>query len=100
MCSSDLGPSQAAELCVCVRPDHVAIRAQDADDGTAPVAPNRIDGEVILASFLGSHMQYRVRAGEHEVWEVLSPQVGAGIRLGARVQLSIEPRHLQVLAKQ
>ena len=87
----------ANSLCVCVRPDHVSLRALAAGDD-APVG-NAIAGEVILASFLGSHMQYRVRTGEREIWEVLSADVAAGTRLGSRVALSIEPRHLQVLAK-
>ena len=91
----------AGEWCACVRPDHVAVRALDAAAAASATQPmlNSIAGEVILASFLGSHMQYRVRTDLDEVWEVLSADVGAGIRLGTRVTLSIEPRHLQVLAK-
>ena len=91
----------AKELCVCVRPDHVAIRSLASADGKVPELPqNAIAGEVILASYLGSHMQYRVRIDEHEIWEVLSAEVASGIRLGARVAIEIAPRHLQVLAKQ
>ena len=86
----------AKELCVCVRPDHVAIRSLAAETDRLP--GNSITGEIILASFLGSHMQYRVRTGEHEIWEVLSADMASAIRLGARVAIEIEPRHLQVLA--
>jgi iron(III) transport system ATP-binding protein len=85
-------------LCVCIRPDHVAIRSLE--PGTNPPPGNAIAGEIILASFLGSHMQYRVRTAEHEIWEVLSAEVTSGIRLGSRVVMDIEPRHLQVLAKE
>lgn len=90
--------SNPAALCVCIRPDHVAIR--HLEPGTNPPTGNAIVGDIILASFLGSHMQYRVRTGEHEIWEVLSAEVTSGIRLGSRVVMDIEPRHLQVLAKQ
>ncbi len=90
--------SNPAALCVCIRPDHVAIR--QLEPGATPPPGNAIAGDIILASFLGSHMQYRVRTGEHEIWEVLSAEVTSGIRLGSRVVMDIEPRHLQVLAKQ
>lgn len=87
------------EWCVCIRPDHVCIRFLT--DGAVAAPPgNAIAGEVILASYLGSHMQYRVRTDEHEVWEVLSAEVASGIRLGSRVVIEIEPRHLQVLPRE
>jgi iron(III) transport system ATP-binding protein len=92
-----VAPLDAASLCVCIRPDHVAIRALP--EGTDTLPGNSISGEIILASFLGSHMQYRVRTGEHEIWEVLSADVASGIRLGSRVAIVMDPRHLQVLTK-
>ena len=87
------------EWCVCIRPDHVCIKFL-ADGNNAAPSGNAIAGEVILASYLGSHMQYRVRTDEHEVWEVLSAEVTSGIRLGSRVVIEIEPRHLQVLPRE
>ena len=98
--ASQAPADQAKDLCACVRPDHVAIRLLgSAEESAAGLPQNAIAGEVILASFLGSHMQYRVRTDEHEIWEVLSAAVASGIRLGSRVAIEIAPRHLQVLAK-
>ncbi len=92
--------NDAKELCVCVRPDDVAVRPLANPEVRADELPqNSIPGDVILASFMGSHMQYRVRTGEQEIWEVLSANVASGIRLGSRVAIEIDPRHLQVLAK-
>jgi iron(III) transport system ATP-binding protein len=92
------GPRPGALYCACVRPDHVSIRL--AADGADSGGDNQIAGEVILASFMGSHMQYRVRTGEHEIWEVLSANIGAGIRLGDHVVISVVPEYLQILPRE
>src|SRR5690606_29874239 len=57
------GPANGAEaLCVCVRPDDVRIsRLAEAGTANADLPQNAFRGEVTLASFMGSQMQYRVR---------------------------------------
>ena len=86
----------ADDLTLCVRPDDIAIAPFPSGD--APAAG--IAGEVILASFMGSHMQYRVRTGEKEIWEVLTPKISTDIGLGARVILDISPAHIHLLPRQ
>jgi len=90
--------TSGAGYCACVRPDRVLIRPSSGDADISE--DNHMAGEVILASFMGSHMQYRVRTGAHEIWEVLSANIISGIRLGARVVISVEPAHLQILPKE
>jgi iron(III) transport system ATP-binding protein len=89
------------DLTACVRPDDVSIKPLPVTaGGDESSGVNAIAGEVILASFMGSHMQYRVRAGEHEIWEILCPEVNTEIRLGSNVLLEIDPAKIHVLPKQ
>jgi iron(III) transport system ATP-binding protein len=91
-------PPGAGEVVACVRPDDVEIRAADGtSESTLP--ENAIAGEVTLASFVGSHMQYRVRVREDMVWEVLARDVRADIRLGTRVVMRIAPRAVLLLPR-
>lgn len=78
-------------LAACVRPDHVAIRpAGDGDDGG-------IIGDVILASFMGSYMQYRVRVAGCGTWEVFSSDIVTKFHVGSRVALKVDPAEILLL---
>ena len=96
--SAEGAPAGAKEVTVCVRPDDVSIELRS-ETGLEPVGQNVIKGEVILASFLGSHMQYRVRATEGEVWDVLSVEVSNRLKLGFSVMLRIDPSRVHLLPR-
>ncbi len=89
------GPApDAGEMFACVRPQDIGI-APDAADASRP--DNTLLGEVMLASFMGSFMQYRVRADAGDVFEIFSNKISAEIKLGARVTLSFPPHAIHVL---
>ncbi len=87
-------PETAAGLAACVRPDDVTIRTGSTS------GENVIQGEVLLASFVGSHMQYRVKVSNDLVWEALSSDVSAMIRIGDKVSLSVHPGSVLLLPKE
>jgi iron(III) transport system ATP-binding protein len=88
-------PQGSIDLAACVRPDNVRID-RPTDDG-AGLAQNTLAGEVLLASFLGSHMQYRVRVRSGAIWEVLSARIATDIKLGTDVVLQVSPEHVLLL---
>jgi iron(III) transport system ATP-binding protein len=71
-------------LAACIRPDDMTIRE---GAGGANLGDNIIPGEVVLASFMGSYMQYRVRVAGGTAWDVFSPDITSKIRLGSQVVL-------------
>jgi iron(III) transport system ATP-binding protein len=84
------GPApDAVEMFACIRPQDVGISLDAAE---ASRLDNTLLGEVMLASFMGSFMQYRVRTDAGDVFEIFSNKISAEIKLGARVRLSF-PRH-------
>jgi iron(III) transport system ATP-binding protein len=87
-------PSGAGEFFACVRPEDIGIAHTTA---TQNAAANHFDGDVILASFMGSFMQYRVRIDRGEIFEIVNSDVQRGIRIGDRVALSITPQAVRVL---
>ena len=91
-------PGQSA-IVACARPDDIDIRKIEPGASTANLAENTLVGEVLLASFVGSHMQYRVKVHDDLIWEALSRDVFADIRVGTRVALSVKPRDLLLLPK-
>jgi hypothetical protein len=88
-------PPESAKIVACVRPDDVTVRP-----GDSASSDNSMSGDVLLASFIGSHMQYRVKVRDNIVWEVLSTDVRADIRVGSRVTLSVEPRNVLLLPRE
>jgi iron(III) transport system ATP-binding protein len=82
------------KMFACIRPQDIGI-SLDAADATSP--DNTLLGEVMLASFMGSFMQYRVRTEVGDVFEVFSNKISAAIKLGARVRLSLPPQAIHVL---
>jgi iron(III) transport system ATP-binding protein len=96
--SANPAPAESVPIAVCARPDDVEIRKLEAD-ASSPTAENTLTGEVLLASFVGSHMQYRVKVHDQIIWESLGRDVKANIRPGDRVAISIAPENLLLLPK-
>jgi iron(III) transport system ATP-binding protein len=90
-------PTRAAdELFACIRPEDIAI-ALDVGEPAAAQDINMLRGEVLLASFMGSFMQYRVRTDTGDVFEVFSSVISSAIKLGARVRLQFAPKSIHLL---
>ena len=100
MRSEGAAPEGAPGIVVCARPDDIEIRKIDASASNANLPENTLTGEILLASFVGSHMQYRVKVHDDLIWEALSRDVYADIRLGTRVALTVAPRDLLLLPKE
>lgn len=81
-------------LAACARPEDIEI---DLAKSSGASSPNSVLGEVMLASFMGSQTQYRVRSDNSEIWEVLSANRNSQIGRGSKVRLSIDPNKLRVL---
>jgi len=81
------------KLFACIRPEDIAI----APGNAVPGHPNTFGGDVILASFMGSFMQYRVRIDAGETFEITSADIHRGIRIGDRVVLAIPPQSVRLL---
>ena len=90
-------PAGAAVIAACVRPEDVGIKA---NAGTDAAADGVIDGTVILASFLGSHMQYRDKVATGQVWEALSTALDSPFRIGTPVSLVLPPQSVLLLARE
>jgi iron(III) transport system ATP-binding protein len=90
------GPApDAAEMFACIRPQDIGI-SLDAAEASRP--DNMLLGDVMLASFMGSFMQYRVRTDTGDVFEVFSNKISTDIKLGSRVRLSLPPQAIHVLS--
>lgn len=76
------------QVAACVRPEDIAISLVSPD---APTDDNVIPGKVLLASFMGNQMQYRVRTAGGTIWEVLSVVIARDITVGSDVHL-VMPR--------
>jgi iron(III) transport system ATP-binding protein len=85
-------PAAGASASLCVRPENLRLRPHSAGDPTGMIA-----GEVTLASFLGTSMQYRVRTAEGEIWEVLTDKVVPGIAKGSAVVVEAPADALRLL---
>ena len=51
----------------------------------------------MLASFMGSFMQYRVRADTGDTFEVFSNKITSEVKPGARVLLRFAPKSIHLL---
>ena len=89
-------PDGGAGIAACVRPDDVRVAAGHTSGG----GQNTLEGEVLLASFIGSHMQYRVKVSDQLVWEALSSDVTTMIRIGDKVTISVDPASVLLLPKE
>lgn len=84
---------KTAEVACCVRPEDIEITPEPPVAGADTV----IAGQVILASFMGTQMQYRVRVQTGLVWEVLSGTIARNIHLGDRVHLRFPRENVKLL---
>jgi iron(III) transport system ATP-binding protein len=87
-----------ADVCACVRPTDVSI-APLADEIPSIQPVNTFAGEVILASFEGTHIHYQVRSDDGIVWDALSGDVIGAQRLGNRVAVAIDVRNVLLLPR-
>jgi len=92
-------PNGAQGIVACARPDDIDIHKIEPGASEANLPENTLAGDVLLASFIGSHMQYRIKVHDDLIWEALSRDVHADIRIGTRVALSVAPRDLLLLPK-
>jgi len=87
-----------ADVGACVRPTDVRVTALAQGDGSA-LPRNTFAGEVILASFEGTHIHYQVRSDDGIVWDALSADVIGAHRLGSRVAVAIDERNVLLLPR-
>ena len=101
-------PAASGAIAACIRPEDVRVEAaaSGAAGAEAELPPGQVLGTVVLASFLGSHMQYRVRvaAGRSggagaKVWEALSTGLDAPLKLGTPVVLTVPAASVLLLAR-
>jgi iron(III) transport system ATP-binding protein len=88
------GQAQDGKLAACIRPDDVTIRVANVSDKPAD---NAMPGEIALASFMGSYMQYRVRVADDMTWDVFSSDISVKLPLGSRVVLETDPQDVLLL---
>jgi len=87
-------PKGAHAYAACVRPNDIRLRMADADAGTA-LPPNTLRGTIVMASFQGSFVHFRVRS-EGLVWDVHSVNPPPA-RVDDDVLLAIAPEHVLVV---
>ncbi len=85
-------PKGAHAYAACVRPNDVRLHVAGPDAGTAP---NTLHGTIVMASFQGSFVHYRVRS-EGLVWDVHSVNPPP-VHVDDDVLLSIAPEHVLVV---
>lgn len=82
------------KVSACVRPEDIGIGL----GVPQPVANiNTLEGKVLLASFMGNQMQYRVRTQDGTIWEVLSSVIVREIVIGSDVHLNIPRASVKLL---
>ena len=91
-------PAEATALAACVRPEDAQIVA-DHDTTVSALPDGSLRGTVILASFLGAHMQYRVKLASGQVWEVLSTAVDSPLKIGTPAVVRLPPSSVLLLAR-
>ncbi|GAA5056667.1 ABC transporter ATP-binding protein [Nocardia callitridis] len=90
-------PVDTTDLSVCIRPEHVRLRAADAEPSTAQ-RPNTWLGRVEISVFQGSFARCSVRLDAGPVIEVQSHEEAAGLlRKDDRVVVEVDPKHVRVL---
>jgi spermidine/putrescine transport system ATP-binding protein len=96
-----IGPHGSDAVRVGVRPEKVTLVPGSAE---APEGANVLRGTVVVASFLGVSIQYLVRSVGGEELTVFAPNVDGAepeaLAVGREVQLTWEPHHTFVVAKE
>jgi iron(III) transport system ATP-binding protein len=88
-------PGDAGACAACVRPNDVRIAVLPADVAGMTLPPNTLQGTIVMASFQGSFVHYRVRS-EGLVWDVHSVNPPP-VHVDDDVLLSIAPEHVLVV---
>ena len=88
-------PAGSNEYAACVRPNDVRIAMLPADVAGMTLPPNTLQGTIVMASFQGSFVHYRVRS-EGLVWDVHSVNPPP-VAVDDAVLLSIAPEHVLVV---
>jgi iron(III) transport system ATP-binding protein len=83
------------EVDACIRPEDIAIEPRTVASRTG----NSIDGVVILASFMGAFIHYRVRLNEGGVMEIFSDDIRADLTIGTAVTLTVPPAAIRLLPR-
>jgi len=86
------------DVCACVRPTDVRVASLDGRESDS-LPDNTFAGEVILASFEGTHIHYQLRGDDGVVWDALSADVAGAHRLGSRVAVAIDARNVLLLPR-
>ncbi len=86
--------SPAGALFACVRPEDLRVRAAET---SARCAVNAIAGEVLLGSFMGNYIQYRVRVAGGAVWDAFDPDIANRVAIGERVTMEVPPENVLLL---
>jgi len=86
------------DVCACVRPTDVRVASLDGRESDS-LPDNTFAGEVILASFEGTHIHYQLRGDDGIVWDALSADVAGAHRLGSRVAVAIDARNVLLLPR-
>jgi iron(III) transport system ATP-binding protein len=89
-------PKHAGEIYACIRPQDIIISRASAENAQQ----GELSGDVILASFMGAFMQYRVRTAGGDTFEVFSNDIASGIKISGRVTLKIPPSAIRLLPKE
>ena len=87
-------PESHGDIFACIRPEDILVAPIDSKAGRLD---NNLSGDVILASFMGSFMQYRVRISDSAIFEITSPRITSEIKFGDHVCLTIPPQSIRLL---
>lgn len=85
-----------SDVSACVRPTDVRISPLQPNGA---LGDNAFIGDVISASFEGSHITFRVRVNEHVIWECMQTAASLDMRVGNRVRVDVAPQHMLLLPK-
>ena len=88
-------PRGAAAYAACVRPNDIGLAQMPVESSGMTLPPNTFAGTIVMASFQGSFVQYRVRSAGL-VWDVHSVN-GPPVHAGDDVLISIAPEHVLVV---
>ena len=68
-----------------------------AAETSARGAVNANAGEVLLGSFMGNYIQYRVRVAGGAVWDAFDPDIANRVAIGERVTMEVPPENVLLL---
>lgn len=88
--------SDKKDVDIIIRPEHV--RVEPADKDIDPGQTNIVEGEVIMATYLGSIVRYDVQVGSYQLIVDTTYSTGANIfEVGRRVKLTVEHERVLII---